>query len=316
MSEPKSSLDEPKPIDFIPGNRLSYATTRIEVLCNGNVISIGTGFVLKFGSDYGLITNWHVVTGRHPISKKLLSKQAAIPDCIKFHVTVIWEEDETENRPHSTTMYFKPMEIPLEDEGEVVWTGSEGPGYRNDVVLIPLNDRVEELHDANAMLAHIEGGEVTLKRGVRIDKVDEALASKAISHFYPPVGSDVFILGYPRGVELGGVFPIWKRGSIASEPQSNVTSGGISYNNLLYVDALTKEGMSGAPVVALAKVGEQFVTDDGVMVPIKSTGPKFVGVYAGREGVTQEEYEFSIGRVWKAQTVGELFLTARLNNKR
>jgi len=42
---------------------------------------------------------------------------------------------------------------------------------------------------------------------------------------YPRVAAEVFILGYPRGLTKQGVLPIWKRGSIASEPLFNVMDG-------------------------------------------------------------------------------------------
>ena len=35
---------------------------------------------------------------------------------------------------------------------------------------------------------------------------------------YARVAAEVFILGYPEGLSMQGVMPVWKRGSIASEP--------------------------------------------------------------------------------------------------
>ncbi|MDE1995505.1 MAG: trypsin-like peptidase domain-containing protein [Rhizobiaceae bacterium] len=293
-------------VEFFPGNRLSYAIIRIEVLCNNNVVSLGTGFVLKYGEEYGLVTNWHVVSGRHPVTGNLLSRHAIIPDSIRFHVTVVTKEQgEGDN---TTTLYFKPLALPLEVEGVPTWMSSRTSTYQNDIAVIPLADKVSELGDANTYIEHIRGGTVTLKRGLHLENVNtKSVAPSDINFLYPQVGSDVFVLGYPKGVELGGVFPIWKRGSIASEPQATITSRGLEYNNLIYLDALTKEGMSGAPVISLSKAGSRLVTDDGVAVVIPKDEVVFVGVYAGREGVTEEEYEFSIGRVWKAQTVAEIF---------
>lgn len=187
-------------------------------------------------------------------------------------------------------------------------------GNRNDVVLIILNELVQELKSSDSFLAHIEGGKVTLKRGIKPDKVrraDGAFPSDSVSYLYPSVGKDVFILGYPLGVELSGIFPIWKRGSIASEPQADIQSGGRTYKNIIYIDALTKAGMSGAPVIALTKTGDFLFSDDGVTASVEKEDILFVGVYAGREGVTQEEFEFSMGRIWKAQTVAELYLASQ-----
>jgi hypothetical protein len=58
-------------------------------------------------------------------------------------------------------------------------------------------------------------------------------------------GMDVFVLGYPRGISGGGRFPLWKRGSIASEPDVNIDN-----LPMMYIDTATREGMSRAPVYA------------------------------------------------------------------
>jgi hypothetical protein len=57
------------------------------------------------------------------------------------------------------------------------------------------------------------------------------------------IGSDVFILGFPFGIGPGG-FPIWKRGSIASEPDLS----GITQVHI-FVDTASRPGMSGSPVI-------------------------------------------------------------------
>lgn len=43
---------------------------------------------------------------------------------------------------------------------------------------------------------------------------------------------------------MQGVFPVWKRGSIASEPLFNINLG-----PAILVDAVTRRGMSGSPVL-------------------------------------------------------------------
>ncbi|UIK06903.1 trypsin-like peptidase domain-containing protein [Neorhizobium galegae] len=179
--------------------------------------------------------------------------------------------------------------------------------HRVDVALFRLNPAIEELQEPRTRLAFIEAGEVTLKRGMTVEDRSAPFHAEGVSHFYPQVGSDVFVLGYPYGIELAGIFPIWKRASIASEPQATITSGGFNYEDLLYIDALTKSGMSGSPVISIPKEGEVYVTD-GVGVPMKDRRPHLVGIYAGREGVTNEELEFSIGRVWKASTIAGIVI--------
>jgi hypothetical protein len=93
----------------------------------------------------------------------------------------------------------------------------------------------------------------------------------------------------------------------ASEPQGSIQLGGQEYDNIIYVDALTKSGMSGSPVVCLPSSGKYFYSDDGVIVEPPKDEPLVVGVYAGRDGVTKDEYELSVGRVWKIGSVEQLF---------
>lgn len=57
------------------------------------------------------------------------------------------------------------------------------------------------------------------------------------------VGHDVYILGYPFGIGTAGL-PIWKRGSLASEPE--VIDPADPY---VLVDTASRPGMSGSPVI-------------------------------------------------------------------
>jgi hypothetical protein len=112
----------------------------------------------------------------------------------------------------------------------------------------------------------------------------------------------VFILGYPLGLTKQGVVPIWKRGSIASEPFFYTTDGPI-----ILIDALTRAGMSGAPVLCF---GNEIATIEGTEVKgATPTDPLLVGVYAGREGATSEETNMALGRVWKKELLDEIFYT-------
>jgi hypothetical protein len=111
------------------------------------------------------------------------------------------------------------------------------------------------------------------------------------------VARDVFVLGYPKGISGGGVFPIWKKASIATEPA-------IQLDGLpkMLVDTATREGMSGAPVVAISDGG--YEEEDGSLIETAGRFYRFVGVYSGRLG--NNEMEAQLGIVWKAQAVDEI----------
>jgi hypothetical protein len=48
--------------------------------------------------------------------------------------------------------------------------------------------------------------------------VDQDGKAQSYEYGYARVGAEVFILDFPLGLALQGVLPIWKRGSIVSEP--------------------------------------------------------------------------------------------------
>jgi hypothetical protein len=116
----------------------------------------------------------------------------------------------------------------------------------------------------------------------------------------------VFILGYPRGLTKQGILPIWKRATIASEPLIDL-EGGVP---AMLVDSVTREGMSGSPVLYFGP----FVTNSGgeqVKTVNYSSSmsvgqPWLVGVYAGRDGVTGEEQDMAVGRVWHRRLLDEI----------
>lgn len=206
------------------------------------------------------------------------------------------------------------MQIGLFSGERPIWRDDREDRLQNDYAIIDLTEFVPELKEDKVTLRHILGGRVTFRRGFTPAQSD-VFCPDDLRAIYPTVGTEVFVLGYPRGVASTGIFPIWKRASIASEPQGTISLGGILYKNVFYIDGLTKSGMSGSPVVCLAKPGDEFHTEDGVRVPIEKAEPFLIGVYAGRDGVMQEEYELSLGRVWKIGAVEALFYRGRSINE-
>jgi hypothetical protein len=131
---------------------------------------------------------------------------------------------------------------------------------------------------------------------------------------YDPVleiGSEVYVPGFPLGLRPVGNFPIWKRGSIASEPKWLARQ-----QICFWIDAATRKGMSGSPVVAHAITAEEDarLIGDGPVRPdsllVVRPGLAFVGVYSGRMGTT-DALEAQIGKVWYAGAVQEMLANPR-----
>ncbi|BCJ89804.1 hypothetical protein IZ6_05390 [Terrihabitans soli] len=296
--------DKPVHVDFWPGNHLSYTTTKIDIFRNEILLSSATGFVMRYGQTYALVTNWHVLSGINPANGSCLSPTGAIPAQIRCHVTI--SQQVTVGATSGEQLFFKPIIIDLYEGEMPVWLENREHFPENDYAAIDLGAIVPELADPRVSLRSIRSGVVTLKKGRKPPAGDVAVAPDDFQSFYPPVGKEVFVLGYPKGITSTGVFPIWKRASIASEPQAPTNLRGRESHDVFYIDATTKHGMSGSPVICLAKPGDLFVTMDGVQVETEKEQELIVGVYAGREGVTQEEYELSLGRVWKIGAIEEM----------
>lgn len=297
-----------KEVSFWPGNPVSYTTTRMEMFFGEQLLSVGTGFVMKYAGQYGLVTNWHVLTGRSPIDGRCLSRTGGIPNRTQFHVALS-KAGTKDGRP-SETLHFKPIDLSLfkdEDCAVPIWWDEKVEEKQSDYAVIMLRDVLPELSDPRYSLRAIEGGKVTLKRGV---KPSPRVRSEDINHFYPPVGHQLFVVGYPAGIEPSGIFPIWKGGTIASEPSAGLKLGDVTTDDVFLVDGLTRAGMSGSPVICLEKPGDRYYTDDGVEVTADKEGSLLVGVYAGREGVTASEADLALGRVWKIGALERLLAKA------
>src|SRR4051812_28778574 len=98
------------------------------------------------------------------------------------------------------------------------------------------------------------------------------------SNKLPSSSSHCFVLGYPEGMIGPGRTPIWKRGSIASEPGYNWRD-----KPSFLIDTATRNGMSGAPVVARHSGVLNLGLGPGLSRDsIIGTVTKFVGIYSGR----------------------------------
>jgi hypothetical protein len=232
----------------------SLATVPVEQIANGQPMNSATAFIWKDGRQHYLITNWHVVTGRNARTGEL----------------------DTIVRPDTLRAFFnlriqnfgkQQWDIKIrDDEHRPLWFVHPRSGRGVDVVAIPLALTGEEPM-------------------TNPYPINEMPSSKLVIR----IGMDVFILGYPFGNEPPG-FPVWKRGSIASEP--DLVRIGPGY---LAVDTASRPGMSGSPVI-LRSWG-QHLLENRVSISDNSSATRFIGVYSGRR-YTADGTDAQIGIVW------------------
>jgi hypothetical protein len=111
------------------------------------------------------------------------------------------------------------------------------------------------------------------------------------------VGMDVFVIGYPYGLSAAEL-PVWKRGSIASEPE--VTDEAQQY---VLIDTASRPGMSGSPVIRRTYGSHLMSSGSSTMGdPLKT---KFIGVYSGRL-TSKDPLDAQLGMMWSAKLLSEI----------
>jgi trypsin-like peptidase len=234
----------------------SVQSLLVVAMANGQELGSGTGFVVTHEQAPYLITNYHVAAGRNPESGQPRHPTGAVPDTLVVpHLLPREEGGQITWEPRQERL--------LSEDGVALWLEHPSHGRRVDVVAVPLrNVDNAELHPYD-----VSGAAPAIALGP---------------------SSPVNIIGFPFGLTAGGLFAVWTRGFVASEPD-------VDFNDLplFLVDARTRQGQSGSPVIAYSAGGMTPMADGSTAV---FGGPvvNLLGVYSGR--VNEES---DLGLVWK-----------------
>ncbi len=129
--------------------------------------------------------------------------------------------------------------------------------------------------------------------------IDHANVVEADAVLEPFSSQDVFIVGYPLGLITGAPSPVWKRGSVATDPTFDPE--GLPK---MYVDSATRPGMSGSVVLARhIVIGRSVKKKDGTETEpyLYAVKDVVVGIYSGRLG--PDQIQAQLGIVWKRNAV-------------
>ena len=268
---------------------ISFASFPVTTFGQGRVpLDQATGFLFrsKQSDRLHLITNWHVVTGRDPNEPKK-SRTAAIPEVLQCLVHARQPRDvEGQEYVRLSALAEVDVRLNANDGNEPAWQEHPLHRHRLDVVALDVEDSFsKERHVFNAMND--------------VKRFEE--------RFIGSVTDDVFVVGYPLGLSGScserGAMPIYKRGSIASEPL-------LDYDGRprVLIDCRTYSGMSGSPVVVSHSgiwMPEGKMTGDSVIGTVEN----LLGVYSGRLSVPawlEPQGVSEIGVVWKSRTIDEV----------
>lgn len=231
---------------------------------------ISSGFLWVHKKSLYYIIALHSLTGRNTDTGKTISKTGVWPDRIDIHIT---KDGKSASVRQSLYADNRP-----------VWLVHPDKSLKCDIAALEITvGSIEQI----PLLKTVA---VPLNR----DKFDRDL---------PQVGEDVFILGFPFK-ELQDC-PIWKRGSVASEPEYAAET-----SKYILVDTASLSGMSGAPVIRMRTF--KFGPDGQIMVANGRPIPDFVGVYSGRMFAEEKlppgkkPRETQLARVWPANYLDEI----------
>jgi len=232
---------------------LNYSVVRIQTFFNETPVAKATGFFVegigKYADTDWLVTNWHVITGRNAIDpSKILHSMSAIPNRMKLEIPSTIGPNGTSEEGK---LFFHEKTVELYDaHGHATWY-QHSEGSNVDVAVINLGKSCEG----------------SLVRGINVLAAQYDMSIE--------IGNEIYILGYPLGFSHFANTPIWKRGSIASEPHSETPSS----RNKIVIDGTTRSGMSGSPVVMRSKT--HYATESGeIKAYLNAT--RYIGIYASR----------------------------------
>lgn len=246
-------------------DQFSLTTTPIEQFFNDTLLGTATGFVWTNSGKYYLITNWHVVTCRIFPTREYIKSHGGRPNMLRARFNFARQIFEKQQ-----------FDIRIRDNNDrPLWLVH--PARNIDVAVVPLLLNEDQ------------------KRLVNLQPINELTVTGLAVY----IGMEVFILGYPFGAGPPA-YPIWKRGSIASEPDLvRLTT------DYLLVDTASRPGMSGAPVI-LRSWGNHIVQAN-IAARDDMVATKFIGVYSGRLR-TKDPSDAQIGMVWPAEFINEIII--------
>jgi hypothetical protein len=240
----------------------------VVAMANGRELGSGTGFVVTHDDQSYLITNYHVAAGRDPRTGQPRHVSGAVPETLRIVHLLPPKPDRLDWEGRDEKV--------LTDSGDALWLEHPTFGRRVDVVALALRN----------------------VQDVDLHPYDLSGAAPAMA-FGP--ATDVNVVGFQFGMTAGGAFGIWTHGFVASEPD-------IDFDDLplFLVDARTREGQSGSPVIAYSTGGATPMADGSTAV----MGPGLVnllGVYSGRVNKDSD-----LGLAWKVQAVRDIVTAQHL----
>ena len=239
----------------------------IEMCFGETVLASGTAFLVAANrqSECVVITARHNVTGVNPLTGEYLSKNLATPDNVIIYFL----------KATDPFVEWRTVKLPLfRPDGRPWWV--EHPRLTDQADVVALN--VKWGTDVRCYPFYLEP----------TDEEPDIFVGPAES---------VSVIGFPFALSSSGNFPIWTTGFLAQE-LGHITDEKPTF----LIDCRTRQGQSGAAVVAYRPSGYRMIKD-GRLSSVVSGNPasKFLGLYSGR--VSKES---DLGYVWHSAVIADI----------
>jgi Trypsin-like peptidase domain len=245
-------------------DQASLTSLKLRILNGDREIGTATGFVVEKHDKHYLITNRHVVLACGPdtdaanIGGWMCANRLAILHNKVGHLTEsLWVTEELYDPQRTNRLWIEHPTL----RGSV------------DIVALPLLQT----------------------QGIQFYPLDLVAEINEDVSVLP--GDSITIVGFPFGIVQSGGLPIWKAGTIASDPDMDYSG-----KRMFAVDTTSRPGMSGSPVYAVRSVA--YRNKSGQLMSPAAAGrsvKRFLGIYS------EQQIAAEIGGVWKAEVVKELY---------
>jgi hypothetical protein len=249
-------------------------------LQTGRPLGDGTAFLYRHDGKVYLVTAGHNFSGRHAENDRLGSR-GVTPTHVRIGLrSPLPPEGHKISEPFS----IKRLLLPIVDADEnPLWLEHPQYGRRVDIAVLPF--------DVTDPTVQIEAYEA-----------EPTKPPTAIDPRMRPT-EDLFVVGFPYGLQSGIDLPLWIRGTIASEPAFYWRSDLGQELPLFLIDSRTREGQSGSPVIFFRPPNTLFLSEQQQLSYTKGPASKLLGVYTGRAFAKDDTGSSDLGFCWR---IGEV----------
>ena len=216
---------QPRPID----DKYALCPFQIQLCDQQGGIGLGTAFFYQVENATFIITNWHNVTGKHPITGKPLHPERS-PLYIRAKWPVVHQREDGQK-----VARLEPQTIEIEDAQGPLWFEHPRLGSLCDTVAIPSERPTDWPPPIHVAANKIDDTAIPIEAGLK-----------------------VIVIGFPQGMSTGPGLPLMKTGFLSSVPGYEVRLGG-EFSDIggmkggislpaMFLDVHTIPGMSGSPV--------------------------------------------------------------------